>query len=369
MNQAGATHFEENLRRDADRIRAAVQHMGRLCEDAVRRSFRALRGRDRQTAFSVILRDQRIDEMEIEIDRLCLEFLVRQQPAAGPLRLAYSTIRINLELERIGDYAESIARQVLKLIGEEAEFPVERYEEIAEISAAMLRDAIDAYTREDGDLARRTMRAEDAVDELKSRINRDLVRMFRDQRLPFEVLNALMMIARRFERISDQARNICLEVVYMCTGEPVRHPGSRVFRVLFIDAGTSCRSLMAVVIGRALSASAFEFDAASVDPTPMDPAAARFLERRGLPAGSVLPQALGQIGDLHGYSVIVALDSAARAALPRDLRKVVVMDWSMPDPMAARETDEEEAAFDAAAAFLRQHIDDLVNAVMGEEPS
>ena len=111
-----ATHFEQSLQRDIDRIKAKVGEMAGLAERALRDGLRALQEKNRVLAYSVVLRDQRVDEMEKEVDRLCLEFIVRQQPVAGPLRLAYATIRINLELERVGDYAEGIARQVLKLI-------------------------------------------------------------------------------------------------------------------------------------------------------------------------------------------------------------------------------------------------------------
>src|SRR4029077_18272724 len=89
--------------------------MAGLVERTLKLSLQALVERNRQLAYSVILRDQYIDELEKEIDRLCLEFLVRQQPAGAPPRFAYATIKINLELERVGDYAESIARQVLKI--------------------------------------------------------------------------------------------------------------------------------------------------------------------------------------------------------------------------------------------------------------
>ena len=107
------THYEETLQRDIERIRAKVRQMGSLAEAALKTSMRALVERNRQTAYSVIVRDQRIDELEKEIDRLCLEFIVRQQPVAGTLRFAYAAIKINSELERVGDYAESIARQVV----------------------------------------------------------------------------------------------------------------------------------------------------------------------------------------------------------------------------------------------------------------
>src|SRR5216110_1350789 len=103
------SHYEETLQRDIKAIQAKLTKMAQLDERALRDSLKALVERNRQLAYAVILRDQYIDELEKEIDRLCLEFLVRQQPAGAHLRFAYATIKINLELERIGDYAESIA--------------------------------------------------------------------------------------------------------------------------------------------------------------------------------------------------------------------------------------------------------------------
>src|SRR3989454_11266058 len=150
------TRFEESLQRDIDRIRSKVTRMGELGERALRDCVKALQERNRQLAYAVILRDQKIDESEKEVDRLCLEFLVHQQPVAGPLRFAYATIRINLELERVGDYAESIARQSLKLMPLDIKLPIERFEEIANLSIPMLRDAVAAFVKQDAELARKT---------------------------------------------------------------------------------------------------------------------------------------------------------------------------------------------------------------------
>src|SRR5436190_6041846 len=138
-------HLEESLQRDIDRIRGKVFEMSGLCERVLEDCLSALKERNRQLAYSVILRDRRIDKLEKELDRLCLEFLVRQQPVAGPLRFAYSTIRINLELERVGDYAESIAREILKLIAMKFVPPLERFVEIATLAIPMLRDAVRAF--------------------------------------------------------------------------------------------------------------------------------------------------------------------------------------------------------------------------------
>src|SRR5262245_37565815 len=105
--------LDESLQRSIDLIRRKVIEMSGLAEQALKSALQALTEANRTRAYSVILRDQYIDEAEKELDRLCLEFLVRQQPVAGHLRFVYAVIKINNELERIGDYAESIARQSL----------------------------------------------------------------------------------------------------------------------------------------------------------------------------------------------------------------------------------------------------------------
>ena len=112
--------------------------MAGLSERALRASLQALVQRDRQLAYGVILRDQYLDEKETELNRLCLEFLVRHQPVAGHLRFIFTTIQINKELERIGDYAESVARQVLAISELEPQPPQALFIELGELSIRML---------------------------------------------------------------------------------------------------------------------------------------------------------------------------------------------------------------------------------------
>src|SRR5687768_4034116 len=138
-------HLEASLQRDTDLIRGKVQEMSRRCEQALTTCLKALQESSRQLAYSVILRDRYIDELEKQIDRLCLEFIVRQQPVAGHLRFVYSTIKINAELERIGDYAESIARQILKLHRFDLKAFHPQFVEIADLSIPMLHAAIQAF--------------------------------------------------------------------------------------------------------------------------------------------------------------------------------------------------------------------------------
>ena len=157
-----ATHLEKSLERDIERIRGEVREMSAVAERSLRDCVRAFVDDNRQLAYAVILRDQYIDEKEKAIDQLCLEFLVRQQPAGAHLRFAYSTIKINLELERVGDYAESVARQVVKLgkLPQPPETLKQWIVEMADRAIPMLHDAVEAFVRQDVELAKKAMEAE-----------------------------------------------------------------------------------------------------------------------------------------------------------------------------------------------------------------
>ncbi len=362
------THFEESLQRDINRIRGKVVEMADLDVHALRGCMKSLTEKDRVLAYSVIFGDQRIDELEKEVDRLCLEFLVRQQPAAEPLRFVYATIRTNLELERVGDYAEGIARQVLKLTSMDVPIPFSRFEEIANLSVRMLQDAVKSFVERRPDLARKTMATEETVDTLKSRLNSDLIILHQKGSLSLEALNPLMMIARHLERVSDQAKNICTEAVYMCTGEYERHKGSESIRLLFVDLHNSCRSQMAEAIASSLQQPRFVFSSAGLEPAAIDPATLNFLKEKGLDPSRQTSKAVEQIPNLDHYQIIIALAQEARIIFPGPPTKTVCLDWSVSDPSKLQGTPSEiHAAYEATYQFLRDHIAGLVEAVIGNK--
>lgn len=360
-----ATYLETSLQRDIDRIRTKVTEMSALAEGALKDCIKAVADHDRELAYAVILRDQYIDEKEMEIDRLCLEFLVRQQPVAGPLRFAYSTIRINLELERVGDYAESIARRLLKIRKFPASFPREHFVELAHCSIMMLHDAVKAFVEQDVELARKTIELEDGIDLRRSRLIKDLVHLFRENQMPFEALDPLTMIVRRFERVADQAKNISTEVLYMCTGEYVKHPGSEVFRVLFVDQHDACLTKMAESIANALGQPKFIFTSAGLDPQPMAPATAAFLQQKGHDTSYLVPKVLHQVPNLDHYHLIVALSPDVKKAFPRRPRKGVYLDWNVEDPSTIKGPPlEVTAAFERAYETITESINDIVQAIL-----
>jgi phosphate transport system protein len=365
-----ANHYEESLQRDIESIRQQVVEMSALAEHALRDCVRALSENNRQLAYAVILRDQYIDEKEKAIDRMCLEFLVRQQPVAGPLRLVYSTIKIDLELERVGDYAEAIARQVLRLSSapRPAELPLSAIVELAELAIRMLHDSIESFIRQDPELARKTIPCDAAVDTLQTKISADLVELLRQQKMPIEVVDPLLNVGRRLERVSDQARNICMEVLYMCTGEYAKHPGSETFRVLFVDEHNSCRSQMAEAIAQSLQQPRFHFSSAGIEPRPIDARTVDFMMEKGFDLTRLVPKAICQVPYLDHYQVIVALAPEAQKAFPRSPRKMVYLDWRIPDPSRAQGSAEEiSAAFETTYEFIASHVHDLVEAILGSD--
>jgi phosphate transport system protein len=363
-----ASRLEESLERDIERIRQHIREMSALAERALRDCVEALRDGDRQRAYAVILRDQYIDEKEKEIDRLCLEFLVRQQPVGVHLRLAYSAIKINLELERVGDYAESVARQLLRLSRlPPPESIRDRIVEMADLAIPMLHDAIDAFVRQDPTLARGVILVEPAVDELLTKLNGDLLEALREQTVQPEMLEPLVNIGRRFERVADQARNVCMETIYMCTGEIAKHPGAETFRILFVGEHNACRSQIAEAIGHSLGQSKFVFSSAGLDPLPLDPRTIAFMKEKGFDLSRTAPKAIHQVPNLDHYQVIVGVAPEAKQAFPRSPRKMVYIDWSIDDPSRAEGSPEEvRSAYEAAFEFLSRHVRDLVGAVLGD---
>ena len=359
------THFEASLQRDIDRIRERLSAMAGLAEQALRDCVKALQQGDRQVAYTVILRDQRIDELEKETDRLCLEFLVRQQPVGGNLRFVYAAIKLCLELERIGDYAESIARHALTQIDRKVSMPTERFVDMADLSIPMLRDAVRAFITQDANLAKVTMEIEDKVDVLRSDINAEILNSVREGRVPVESLTPLMTIAYRFERVSDQAKNICQETIYMCTGQFAKHLGTEVFRLLFVDEHNSCCSQMAEAIANSLHLDKFLFASAGLDPKPIDASTVSFLKAKGHDVSRNVPRRIEQVPNAEHFHIIVGLAKAAQKALPPPPRKVVYIDWSLNDPSTTQGSAAQvHAAYEDAYQFLETQIRALIAAVV-----
>jgi phosphate transport system protein len=363
-----STRLEESLERDLDHIRLLMSKMAELAVRTLRDCVLACEERDRELCQIIILRDQRIDQMEKELDRLCLEFLLRHQPAGRHLRFASAVLRISFQLERVGDYAESIARQALKLLDFSCQIPARMLKDISSASISMLHNSVTAFVRQDSDLAGATAQIEEQVDVLRSQVNNELTHMAQTNQLPYAALTPLMTIARRFERVSDQAKAICQETLYICTGEYAKHQGSHVYRVLFVDDHHGCLSRMAEAIGQALHRPEFQFSSAGLDPAPIEPALAGRLRERGLMISKQEPAKVPDVPEFHRYQIVVPLSAAARQQLPAPFRKNFQFQWAVEDPRACAGTAEEmDAAYERACKTLTAKVSGLAAAILAED--
>jgi arsenate reductase len=230
----------------------------------------------------------------------------------------------------------------------------------------MLHDAIDAFVRQDPTLAKGVILVEPAVDALLGRLNGDLLEALRRQTVLPEMLEPLVNIGRRFERVADQARNVCMETLYMCTGEYAKHPGADTFRILFVGEHNACRSQMAEAVAQSLNQPKFIFSSAGIDPQAIDPRTLAFLKEKGFDVSRMAPKTIYQVPNLDHYQVIVGVAKEAQQAFPRSPRKTVYVDWSIDDPSRVEGSPEEvRSAYEASFRFLSGHVRDLVGAVLG----
>lgn len=221
--EAGATRHVTAWQDKLDELSEKILRLGGLVEQAIDRSVRALTERDRALAEQVIGDDVRIDTLELEIDALCVELLALQQPLASDLRFITTAMKITPDLERMGDHAVNISQRSVEL-GEEPPIPtIVDMPAMARDAQAMVGGALDAFVKKDPARARAIIEMDDALDRRMEQTFRILTsQMIEDPRLVSRAIR-LTFIAKYFERIGDQATNICEQVVYMCEAKVVKH--------------------------------------------------------------------------------------------------------------------------------------------------
>jgi phosphate transport system protein len=213
-------HFEEQL----DILSEKILVLGGLVEEAIGKSVSALVDRNSDLARQVIADDVNMDRLELEIDALCMEMLALQQPFARDLRFVTTAMKITTDLERIGDLAGNISERAIELNEEPQLKPFIDIPLMARRAQEMVRGALDAFVQRDPQRAREVIRMDDDLDERMEQIFRELLSFMLES--PNTITRALRLtfVAKYFERIGDQATNVCEQVVYMTEGRVIKHP-------------------------------------------------------------------------------------------------------------------------------------------------
>ena len=219
MPERVVPHFQDEL----ERLKTRLLEMGGLAEDRVRAAVDGLVSRDMTVVDRVLAGDTPINQLHIEIDNRSFMLLALYQPMAVDLRAIVSAVKINTDLERVGDLAINIAEAVTRYL---RHAPVKELIDIprmATIAQAMLRDALDAYVRRDLAMAQGVLDQDDELDGLKTQVFRELLTYMLQDPATIEPALDLILISRHLERIGDHATNVAEDVIFMVSARDVRH--------------------------------------------------------------------------------------------------------------------------------------------------
>jgi phosphate transport system protein len=216
-------HIDRQYEEELSDLRRRILEMGGLVERQIADAVKALVGKDAALAEATIRKDHAVNRLDVEIDELCIRLLALRQPAASDLRVITTALKITTDLERIGDRAASIAERALELLGEPQLKPYVDIPRMAEIASEMLRGSLDAFVRNDVELALEVCRKDDAVDKLNDQIFRELLSFMIEQPATITRAMRVLFVSKYLERIADHATNIAEMVIYLVEGKLVRH--------------------------------------------------------------------------------------------------------------------------------------------------
>ncbi|NLE39882.1 MAG: phosphate signaling complex protein PhoU [Pirellulaceae bacterium] len=212
-----------HLQREMERIKQRLLSLSALVEEQVQLAVRAIIDSDETMALHVRGRDREVDQLEVEIEEECLKTLALHQPVAVDLRFLVAVLKINNDLERIGDLAVNLARKATKLFAiPSLDVPFD-LTNMGEKTQCMLRDSMDALVNMDVKLAESVCIRDDEIDLMKHNIRRLAVEMIHDDPSRTDAMLTLMAVSRNLERVADHATNIAEDVIYMVAGRIIRH--------------------------------------------------------------------------------------------------------------------------------------------------
>lgn len=220
MSEHIVTRFDNELRE----LAVLITRMGGLCEKSLVDVFQGLKRQDVELAMAVVDEDDRIDELEREIEELAIQMIARRQPLANDLREIVAAVKISSDLERIGDLAKNIAKRVIAVQDQSQPTRIlHGLDHIAEIAMQQLKDVLDAYTQRDDDKAVQVWERDSDLDAVYTSIFRELLTYMMEDPRNITLCTHLLFAAKNIERIGDHATNIAENVYYVATGETLAH--------------------------------------------------------------------------------------------------------------------------------------------------
>ena len=212
-----------HLEREIEKLKRSILSLSARVEECVRNAVRSIEDRDGELAEKVIQDDLRVDQMEVEVEEECLKILALYQPVAIDLRFVIAVIKINNDLERIGDLAVNIAERAVYLAGQKRTGIPFDFADMSAKTQAMLKGSLDALVNMDASMARDVCASDDEVDDIHRQMYSQIEDSIRRDPDRAEALIDLLGVSHNLERIADLATNIAEDVIYMIDGEIIRH--------------------------------------------------------------------------------------------------------------------------------------------------
>ena len=355
------SRYEARLERDLSNLKEKLASLTQSVEEALRDAVSALLMGDDELAYNVVLSDLPINRASRELDRLCHSFIAVHLPTAGHLRFVSSVMRVNLEQERIGDYASTICRESVQLEQRPIGDLASDVEAIASQSQRMLARANETFGNGDAERARVTMGMADQAGRTFHAAFERLVAS--GKQLSSKDLLAYLVIYRSLLRVAHQAKNVCEEATFAATGQS---KAPKVYRILFLDEDNSILGPMAQAIARKGFPGSGEYDSAGRQAAKaLDERLVGFLTERGMDPGDLTPTALSMTEEeLSSYHVIVSLQGSVRSYLDRIPFHTVALDWPVGKP-PTRDGDGSE--YEAVYREIAVRVSDLMKTLRGEE--
>ena len=351
------SHLEERLEADLRTIREFVWTLGNDVELAIRNAKRALLTQDEKLAYATVLGDQPINRSSRTCDHLCHTFIARHLPGAGVLREMSATMRVNIILERIGDYAVTISRESLQLGKQLPHRFVMQIDGLGDESLQILHDARSAFRDNNAEGAKALMHMANLIEHKMDAIYEDL---FAADDVPdARAALTVFVVFNLLKRVADQAKNVCDQTLYATRGVG-KTP--KVFNILFLHGDRADAALLAVAVGRKFFPATATFSAAGRSTgSKVSSALNEFLIATGLPEEHLGSQDLaGLQHDLPEYDIVVSLEGAVKSYVPKLPFHTSALEWSLPESAAAGD-------FPELYRVLREEISSLVSLLSGEQ--
>lgn len=283
---------------------------------------------DRQLSAETVIGDFVINRKTREIDRLCHAFVARHLPSAGHLRYVSSVLRLNIALERIGDYAATISRTAAQISAKPPKAVAQDIRTMSEQARSMLADALQSYTERDVDKARSTLKTARNFAPYFDRVFDDLAKEGDKNSRPIKDLFSLLATLNRLERVIHQAKNVCEETVFVVTGES---KGEKRFRILFLDEDNDGASQLAEHFTAKAFPNSGTFESAGWAPKEQISADfTRFAGTVGLDLSKAWPTDLKTRAEqLDDFDLVVCLTQATREKLPRLPFHTTALTWEI----------------------------------------